>query len=94
MRIFTITIAFAAPLLSGCLESEKSCRDRLYGELDSLYETSEMMLNDPDTIASKSTIRSWQIALLGEKGRLSQLYSSKSVNVCDFYVDGMRLVKK
>lgn len=80
--------------LSGCIESEKKCYDRLLGELDSLYNTGEKMRNDPNTMSTDSQIRDVQIAIGGQKSRLYRLYLSDSVSVCDFYVDGIRLVQK
>lgn len=86
--------ALATATLSGCLESEKTCYDRLEERLSSLFSTAEGMLLDPDTIASDLEIMNWQLEIVGQKARLSQLYRSESVSVCDFYVDGMRLVRK
>jgi hypothetical protein len=80
--------------LSGCLESEKSCRDRLVEELDSAFRHTEKMLDDPATISTDLEIRRWQVEILNQKARIGQLYRSQSVSVCDFYVDGMKLVRK
>jgi hypothetical protein len=52
------------------------------------------MLDDPATISTDLEIRRWQVEILNQKARIGQLYRSQSVSVCDFYVDGMKLVRK
>lgn len=87
-------LALSGTLLSGCFENEAACRDRLAEELDSNFRTTERMLNDPQTVTPRARILEMQMAILGEQGRLNQLYRSDSVSVCDFYLDGLSLVRK
>jgi hypothetical protein len=84
----------AGTVLSGCIESEKSCYDKLIEEFERDYEVTTIMRNDPDTMATDIQIIDWQLDILGQKARLGQLYRSESVSVCDFYVDSMKLVRK
>jgi hypothetical protein len=88
-------LSFAGAVLVGCIENEKSCYDRLRTELESSNAILERRKDDA-SLSSDLRIQTLeaQMAILVEKSRLSQLFSSESVSVCDFYLDGDRLIKK
>ena len=88
-------LSFAGAVLVGCTENEKSCYDRLRTELESSNAYFERKIDDA-SLSSDLRIQTLEahMAILVEKSRLSQLFSSESVSVCDFYLDGDRLIKK
>lgn len=87
MRKVVFGLCFFA--LAGCLESEKSCYERLDEELES----------DIDFIQTAKSISysdrlDIEIHLRGEQIRLLSLYNSENADVCDFYIDRFNLVRK
>lgn len=81
--------------LSGCYETEQSCYDRLVDELNIKFRTAQRLLEDPDITVSKRA--DWvlrQGIILEQRTRLIQLHASESVSVCEFYLDGIKLIHK
>jgi len=88
-------VLFIVPsLLFGCIESEKSCFETRMKEINSMEKTLEVMLKDKNTRTPRIEILQMQLTLMGEKARLRSFYDNDSANVCDFYIDGIRLLRK
>ena len=86
-----VMLAVSGTILSGCLESERSCYERLDKDFESsrnfangscLQTFSYSRCDDYDTIALKSQI--W----------IYSIYSDDDQSACDYISDGPRLRRK
>jgi hypothetical protein len=84
-------MVLSGTILTGCLESEKACYQRLKKDFESsrnfatgscLDSISSSRCNDYDTIALKSQIR------------INYIYNDDDQNACDYISDGPYLRRK
>ena len=83
--------ALATTILSGCLESEKSCYERLENDFTSSIEFG---LSSSSCTGDRKGCLDYAGIASESRLRITLIYSDDDQNACDFISDGPRLRRK
>jgi hypothetical protein len=87
-----VCVSFA---LSGCLETEKSCSERLQEDFEGELNWAQSQLKGGELTSEMSIYYlNNTIAAIGSGSRIRMIYSDDDQDACDFYSDGPRLRRK
>ena len=93
-KIFILLLAGLS--LSGCLESEKSCYERLVADFEGSMSFATQEIRKTPTYMKEDRERIMQYSATASRSKsiIRSIYYDNDMDACDFYSDGNRLVQK